>query len=260
LDQQASLAEWVTDCVIGLHVKPNDIAIDVGANYGAHTQTMLDNVGQNGMVLALEPNPDIASQLAKWPAAGRNLQVFACAAGSANGRGLLHVTANPGYSSLSAEAVGDHRQSLDRIVEVEIRTLDSLIPELCLKEVQFVKIDVEGWEIEVLRGAVSLIREFRPLIVLEMSLHKVGAQHENKAFLLCLLQDLNYRLVAADGREVTSFSEGCWQLIACPVDAESHGLSAVRRTIESACESYVAHGFPVWTPYDKFASSRDEKP
>jgi hypothetical protein len=53
-------------------------------------------------------------------------------------------------------------------VEVPLKRLDSVVKELRLKRVDAIKIDVEGAEIQVLKGAVNTITKFRPLIIIEV--------------------------------------------------------------------------------------------
>lgn len=122
--------------------------VEVGANEPQlRSQTWhLEQIGWRGILI--EPNPDLAEQLRQ----ARTAQVFAVACSSPENAGRmlpLHV-AGP-LSSLDAERMAPGAQA-ERSVPVPIRTLDQILVEAQAPPIDFLSIDVEGHEIEVLRG------------------------------------------------------------------------------------------------------------
>jgi len=135
--------------------------VEVGANDPhARSQTLhLERAGWTGILI--EPQPDLAEQLRTM----RTGKVFAVACSSPEHAGRtmpLHV-AGP-LSSLDREHMAPGAAP-ERVIEVPIRTLDSLLDEAdAPKPLDFLSIDVEGHEIEVLRGFD--IARWRPRLIL----------------------------------------------------------------------------------------------
>ncbi len=140
---------------------PDDDAVDVGAHAGAVISRIAE-VAPAGRHLALEPLPHLAAQLrARFP----GVEVVEAAASDAPGRRTFHhVVDDPGLSGLH------DRAKAGKALEVDVVRLDDLLADR--QRLRLIKIDVEGAELEVLRGAAGSIRAHRPWIVFE---HGFGA-------------------------------------------------------------------------------------
>jgi FkbM family methyltransferase len=150
-------------------VKPGDTVCDIGANIGIVTLLLSRLVGQQGKVLAFEPNP--ACWDALQAAIDRNQMPNATALPFALGatseeRTLSIPLDNAGAASLAERAV---RKS-DKTTRVSVRTLDEVLAEHDIHSVQFMKLDVEGFESEVFRGSTRTLEKLRPdAILFEMN-------------------------------------------------------------------------------------------
>jgi FkbM family methyltransferase len=134
-------------------VPPDRIAIDVGAHAGAYTAELLRLSRQ---VIAVEPNPATARLLHKlFPDAA---VVAAAASGTCGSATLTFPSGSPGLGGLRATS-GPSRE----MVVVDTVMLDALVNG----PVGFIKIDVEGHELEVLKGAGNILRESRPNLLIE---------------------------------------------------------------------------------------------
>lgn len=149
-----SYAERQRDLVklLGEFVRPGALAFDIGANRGDYTDVLLM---LGARVIAVEPNPDLARALAsRYP-----VVVEQVAVGSAPGVLPLHLGNDSEHSTLSQEwlvrAPTPGRWSGDT-VNVEVVTLARLIERHGRPD--FVKIDVEGYEAEVLRSCAEMPR------------------------------------------------------------------------------------------------------
>lgn len=134
-------------------VRPGMTVVEVGSNLGLYSVLLSRLVGASGRVLAFEPDPSLAPLVERSGAANgcHNLVVHAQALGRERCRQMLHTLAiNSGDNHLSA---GGGRM-LRRSVEVEVVTLDEVAAEWMP---DLVKIDVQGWELEVLRGMERLL-------------------------------------------------------------------------------------------------------
>jgi FkbM family methyltransferase len=138
------------------------VAVDVGANRGVYAFALSEIARE---VHAFEPNPDFA-HLARHMLAGRAV-VHAVALSNTTGRATLFVPIAEDGSELhlAGSLKNTHRQfAQQRVIDTPVKTLDSYH----LRDVTFIKVDVEGTELEVLEGARSTIASDRPVLLLEL--------------------------------------------------------------------------------------------
>lgn len=163
-------------------LRPGMTALDVGANMGAHTVLFAQKVGPQGRVIAFEPQRVIHQLLCANVMMNSHMNVEARLAAVGAQRSELKVPpVNYGqagnYGSL---ALGGYQQG--EIVPIE--TIDGLKLPQC----HFIKVDVEGMESDVLRGAAETLARCRPLLYVE------NDRREKSAALIELLFNAGYRL------------------------------------------------------------------
>lgn len=164
-------------------VEPGTTAIDVGALLGDYAFSLCRQVGPSGQVICVEPQPEYA-RLLRTAAARLKLpmEVVECALSSRPGRAELGVPvvdgrARSGFASL------DHRGSAGKTIAVELRRLDDVVAEVT-RRISFLKVDVEGHELEVFKGAVETLRRHRPNLLVEIEQrHSLVPIAETFAFL-----------------------------------------------------------------------------
>jgi FkbM family methyltransferase len=145
-----------------------DVVIDVGANVGLISLEAARHVGPSGCVIAIEASPAIQPYLARNIERNniRNVKRFRCAAHDAD-HGSIDFYEAPA-TKFGMGAVAPQFNVTPTVVPC--RTLDSIVIEERIKRVRLIKIDVEGAEASVLRGAMSLLRsDAPPIIVFEFS-------------------------------------------------------------------------------------------
>ncbi len=163
-----------------------ETAVDVGANKGAYLYWMRRAVGPGGAVYAFEPQPGLARYLESVRACMRweNVSIREVALSDSAGRRVLHVPGwenSPGASLEAAAAEAPAGGVRDR--EVAVDTLDAQLEGA--GAIRFVKVDVEGHELAVFRGAERTLSTSRPVLLFECeSRHLAGrSPHEVFAFL-----------------------------------------------------------------------------
>lgn len=149
-------------------------AVDVGAHVGSFLRLLL-KYAPEGRHSAFEAS----STKAEWLRAGfPGVKVFPVAVASKSGVAIFHEDhARPGYSSLS----GANQSASSTSYEVPTRTLDEALTGLT--RLDLIKLDIEGGELDALRGARGLVERFRPAIVFECGSEYISSRSDLFDFL-----------------------------------------------------------------------------
>ena len=139
------------------HCKDRDVAIDIGANVGLWTRDLCQYFQR---VIAIEPVADFRECLVK-NVPTTTLKIYDCALGAENTMIDMIITAeNTGHSHVDPASLGQGK--------IKMQTLDSLN----LPKFDYVKLDCEGYEFNIVRGGENCLKEYRPVIVVEQKFHK----------------------------------------------------------------------------------------
>lgn len=163
----SGLREWEKETapVILENIRDCKCFFDIGANCGIYTvMGCAENPALR--VVAFEPTPRVYAALTRNVAENGFSARVSCmnmALGDSNGTVPFHQAED---STMSSLAPAGYQGQLGTIIEVQCRTLDSVVEELEVRP-DFMKIDVEGFEHVVLSGATTVLMEMRPRIVLE---------------------------------------------------------------------------------------------
>jgi FkbM family methyltransferase len=188
------------------------IVIDIGANIGAHTLPIAARVGQSGRVVAIEPTRYAFERL------------------------RAHVHLNPTLAAriilLQAMLMGNRKAALAEKIESSwpldtpvgahaehagvgmattgavVRTLDEVVADLDLKSVDFLKLDVDGYEVEVLRGGRDTLRRFSPLIFFEHAPYGVAEKGYDPDEIAEILTGAGYRFTDLKRRSLAAGAYG----------------------------------------------------
>jgi FkbM family methyltransferase len=160
--------EYPVQLVLAKHLKPGDIFYDIGANVGFFTIIGARLVGPSGHVYAFEPIPETAARVQHNTKLNnfQNITVFTKAVSSSTGEGELLVTRHPGGAKLSTICTPLNSE-ISGTISVELVSIDDYIARKTLPPPNLVKIDVEGAELDVLRGMCETIKQFKPIIIYE---------------------------------------------------------------------------------------------
>lgn len=159
---EATSTRWVQQIV-----KPGMIVADVGANFGYYTILLSRLVGSTGQVYAFEPSRRFRERLVDHLERNRctNVLVVDCGlSDSSESKELYHEdSCSPALFSMGG-------QPLDVEVEMaKLRTLDDYVGETKIQRMDFMKVDIEGYESRFVKGAEETLRKFRPIILMEFN-------------------------------------------------------------------------------------------
>lgn len=150
------------NAVLRRRVRRGDVVLDVGANIGPVTLVMSRLVGEAGTVVAFEPARENVDFLQRNLAANGAVNVTVVDAAASDHVGTVGFEFNEAYPAGSF--VSD-----DATETVRSTTIDAIVDDLALRRVDLVKVDVEGAEVEALRGAMTTIGRYAPDLVVELN-------------------------------------------------------------------------------------------
>lgn len=186
-------------------LKPGDIVLDIGANIGAHTLPLASCISPAGKVVAFEPTSYAYNKLQ------RNISLNPLLAGLIRANQIMLVDSEAAqveprlYSSwqihdVAADSHPKHGGRLMDTTGARNMTLDRYVTEHDPGRVSFIKMDVDGHECQVLRGAHELLQRDKPILLMEImpyGLDEAGASLDE---LLGILARHGYKLYELDGR------------------------------------------------------------
>ena len=155
-------------------IKPNMTVIDVGANVGVYTFSAAKRVGKNGKVIAVEPFFGCVECLEETRRINKLDWVNICAGAAGDSNKTVKLSLH--QASELNEIIKDDSGLQGNYQEVECFTLDSLVEKYNLSTVDWLKLDAEGNEIEVLLGSSRILSDFKPSILYE---NIAGSQGNN---------------------------------------------------------------------------------
>ena len=183
-------------------IQPGSVIYDIGANVGYFSLLASVLTGEEGQVYAFEPLPRNIEFLNRHIALNKrsNIEVIAAAVSENSGEAFFDLGASTAMGHLCEEGA----------LRVQMVSLDDLVKVGKIKAPDYMKIDVEGAEYEVLKGAEAVIEEYQPILFLDT--HQRSA-HQNT---IDFLEDHHYRFEIIDGKALSETRE----LIARPTTSD----------------------------------------
>jgi FkbM family methyltransferase len=215
-------------------LRPGNLAVDVGAHTGRHAIPIARAVAPGGRVIAYEPLP-LASQLLQQTVdtEGVDVTVRPFALGDRDGRHeFVFAVDLPAYSGLRTR-VYDGPTRIEKLT-VDVRTLDGeLLPS---ETVDYIKIDAEGGELGILRGAKSLLSRCAPVVTFEFGANSIGSYDISVADMADFWRDKPYVIhdilgqpLTRDGFVSSALKQDLWDYVALPTSRVSQILKIWRR-------------------------------
>jgi len=176
--------------------------LDVGANVGLYTALAMHYVKRDGRILAFEPHPEsyhfltqtVAANVAMLPEHERpRVEMLDFAASASEGEARLYI--NPANKGDNRLYFFNSAQQSDAL-SIRTRTIDSALRDLKIKRIDFLKLDVQGHEFEVVQGACDILRTSPNAIILSEFWPdgvRQSCNHDSMDY-LSLLADWNFKI------------------------------------------------------------------
>lgn len=237
-------------------LQPGSIAVDGGANIGLHTLLMARAVLPNGLVIAIEPVPDtlnlLDARLRRHSIPDNSVRLLHCGLSSTAGDADFYQVLDPIQHELSGlrnrHILESHRV---KTIRVELTTLDAVCRDL--ERLDFIKLDLEGAELDALRGGRLTLDRLRPVVAIEQdqqSPQYFGYTWDN---LLEYFTSVRYEIYDLFGLRYTEAAmfDQCivWDFIGLPAEhpGKERLFCAARRSMEHSgvrFDSAVSAGNP----------------
>lgn len=158
--------------VIKYLINPGDCVVDIGSNIGVYTKYLSELVDTHGHVYSIEPIPLIFEILCSnsRKLGLKNVELFNCAISDSNATVTMEVPLHKsgGENFYDARIVYENTHNSLRRIRVNSKTIDSLFSKLPYN-ISFIKCDVEGHELQCIKGAINIIKNSKPAWLIEIS-------------------------------------------------------------------------------------------
>lgn len=176
--------DWGAEALFASFAEPGDDFLDVGAHIGYYALYLSPLVGR---VFAFEPDTRNQAALAINAETGGNITVVRKAVAEASERRWLDVSQNSGISHLAEESAAG-------TVHMDAVTIDDFVKSIADPSIKLIKIDIEGHDLNAIRGGLATIRTHQPLILTEFAPEGLAINDPDVLMRLC--RDLGYGVFA----------------------------------------------------------------
>ncbi|WP_430406170.1 FkbM family methyltransferase [Fluviicola sp.] len=186
-------SEYVLD-----YLNKSEVIFDIGANIGQTALSMFKaqkKKALNPSIYAFEPYPSTFEKLETNIELNKQLEIKAYNLGLSQEKGSLYMIKPTLGNSGGCRITTDQNKG----IPVSVISVDEFVLEKKIPKVDFIKIDVEGFELQVLKGAELTIKRFKPILVFEYSIKNIEAQQGNIDIAINQLISMNYEISTKEG-------------------------------------------------------------
>ena len=190
--------------VLSNHLKPDSVFIDIGANFGLYSLIASQYISEKGTIFSFEPFPENYKSLCTNLSLNNLQRITAENTAVGSETGTLKLYYNSQEKNLGM--VSSNQTQNSDFMTVNKTCLDDYLKSKSLEKITFIKIDVEGFEYEVLQGMKQTLQQYNPIILIEVLDSKSENEVSNKPHeLLC---EMGYkRFFIDDNGNLLSYSQ-----------------------------------------------------
>jgi FkbM family methyltransferase len=226
-------------------VKAGDTVMDIGAHVGRHLLPLAQCVGDFGTAIGFEPLPFAFKILQEKFAGTKTILVNSAMSNKVGIASFTHARGTPEESGLRQREYNIPEQADPTIIEVKVDTLDHYAEKLA--SLSFLKIDIEGGEIDCLRGGAKTLARLRPVVSVEFGFAAYSAYGHEKDALFnfakthdFILYDIFLNRLKTRREWLTACDTVYWDYLMVPSEKEADFIARV-------CPPKIAAPKPAWT-------------
>lgn len=184
--------EPATTEIVSKALKKGMTCLDIGSNIGYYACLENKAVGKEGRIIAIEPTPLTYQYLKRnIESQDGNAQTFNMACGDQDEPINFAVVPASNFCRVIPEGAPVPPE-VKEVIKIPCKRVDTLVEELSLEKLHFLRMDIEGYEDKLFEGAKKTIRKFKPMIQIEIHTAKMGSERTEK--LLKYLQSEGYEV------------------------------------------------------------------
>ena len=172
--------EPLTTRLLSKELKKGMICLDVGSNIGYYAVLESNLVGKDGKIIAIEPSPKNYEYLKKNLEMQNNSNVDAFNFAAADKNGEVNFLIYKESNGCMTIPDGEKTSIPGDIIKVQAKRLDTFLDEISVKKIDFVRMDVEGYEYHILNGMKKIIKNSKPMFQIEVHSSIMGNEGTKK--------------------------------------------------------------------------------
>ena len=175
------------ETVVNLFISPGDVVVDCGANFGYNSVIMGNQLNNTGALITFEPQRVIHQQLNGNLILNNIYNALTYNVGLGNKEGISnmkYVNYEDNWVNIGDTSIGEGGE------EITVYALDSIIDQ----PVNFMKIDVQGYELYLLQGSKNLISKHKPDLFIEIEPHQLAKFNISEEDLLEYIRSFGYKI------------------------------------------------------------------
>ena len=188
------------------YCKPGDVVIDIGANVGQTVLNMAKKVQPDGHALGFEPHPVTFEKLKKnieMNPAIKNISIEKCGIGDTEEIKIMHQDFQK--NSGGYRIIQQIEQAKNKTTEITTVTLDSYLEnKFPKKKPDLIKIDVEGYEMNVIRGADITLKKHKPKLYVEVDNKNLSGHGFSSTQLIAHIEKYDYTIINCNSKNKIS--------------------------------------------------------
>jgi len=191
-------------------VRKGDVCIDIGANLGHYSVPLSKLVGENGKIYSVEPVKPVLSVLRKNTKSCKNIEILPFALGKENKVIQLgnDTVKNKGFIASGSNFILDKDESANVEFDAEMKKGSEVFEKL--KKLDFVKCDIEGYEVVVIPELEPILVKFKPVVLIE-------SKGESRKILLEFFKKINFKPFVIEGEILSPTNEkDHWDMMLIP--------------------------------------------
>lgn len=187
-------------------VNKGDVVLDIGSNIGNIAMKIADKITVEGSVHAFEPDNYNYSKFCQNLSLNKFENITLNNFGLGNEIKNVYLKTND-VENRGMNSITDNLDEIDKIQEIKIKTIDYYVSENKLNRINVIKIDVEGYELNVLKGANQTIMKFKPTLFIELDNSNLIRQNQSAIELIKFLEIYNYKIINTTNNTKVSHSD-----------------------------------------------------